>query len=87
MITYECDRCGLETTPDKLYEVEVLFTPHTPDGGQDTDREDRKWLGHLCADCTDRIEPLFQALVNPPSADAVREDVADPIVSIRDDKV
>jgi hypothetical protein len=66
VITYRCDRCGFETTPDKLYEVEVIFTPHSlDDGGLDTDKEDRKTLGDLCADCTDRIEPLAQAFVKP----------------------
>jgi DNA-directed RNA polymerase subunit RPC12/RpoP len=70
MITYRCDRCGAETTPDKLYEVELIFTPRTLNGDLDTDQEDRKTLGELCADCTDRVEPLVQALVKPPAADS-----------------
>jgi len=82
-IIYRCDRCGSETKPDKLYEVEVSFTPHALDGGEDTDKEDRKWLGQLCAECTDVVEPLLQALVQPPTANAVREDVASPIVPLR----
>jgi hypothetical protein len=66
MITYRCDRCGLETSPDRFYEVEVIFTPRTlGDGGLDTDRQDCKTLGDLCADCTDRIKPLLQTLVKP----------------------
>lgn len=75
-ITYRCDRCGGETTPEKLYEVAAHFTPHASDGGEDTDRADRKWLGQLCADCTDVVEPLLQALVQPPTANAVRDDAA-----------
>ena len=73
-ITYRCDRCGSDTTPDKFYEVELIFTPRSLAGNQDTDQEDRKTLGELCADCTDRVEPLVQALVTPPAVDAVRED-------------
>lgn len=66
MITYECDRCGSKPTPEKFYEVELIFTPHDPDSGLDVDKEDRKVLGHLCAECTDTIEPLVQELVRPP---------------------
>ena len=63
-IIYRCDRCRKETTPDKLYEVELIFTPHDlDDGGLDTDKEERNVLGHLCAECTDAIEPLAHALV------------------------
>jgi hypothetical protein len=79
VITYRCDRCGAETTPDKLYEVELIFTPRDLDGALHTDAEDRKTLGDLCATCTDVIEPLVEALVKPGSAPAVREvrDAAD----------
>ncbi len=84
MIVYRCDRCGSETTPEKHYEVEVLFTPRTPNGNEDTDQEYRSWLGHLCKDCTEMIEPLLQALVQPETADAVREAPDSPIVPLRD---
>jgi len=63
MIIFRCDRCGAETTPEKFYEAELIFTPHDLDGGEDLDKEDRKWLGQLCAACTDVIEPQVQALV------------------------
>jgi hypothetical protein len=77
VITYRCDRCGAETTPDKLYEVELIFTPRDLDGALHTDAEDRKTLGDLCANCTDVIEPLVEALVKPIAAPAVREAVDD----------
>jgi hypothetical protein len=71
MIIYRCDRCGKDTTPDKLYEVELIFTPHDlDDGGLNTDKEDRNVLGHCCADCTDVIQPLAHALVK--ASDVVR---------------
>lgn len=63
MITYRCDRCGAETTPDKLYEVELVFTPHDLDGGEDTDKEERELLGQLCRDCTNVLELQTRALM------------------------
>ena len=62
-IIYHCDRCGKDTTPDKFYEVELIFTPHDLQGGEDPDKEDRRWFGHLCAACADAIEPLVRVLV------------------------
>lgn len=70
-ILYRCDRCGSETSPDKLYEVELNFTPRLLDGGLDTDQEDQNTLGDLCEACTNLIEPLVRALVSPPSTNAI----------------
>jgi hypothetical protein len=84
MITFRCDRCGADVSPEKLYLVTLIFTPYDVDDGLDVDKEDRHDVGQVCAACSDVVEPLIRAMVQPPRVDAVREDVAAPIVPIRD---
>jgi hypothetical protein len=65
VITYCCDRCRIATTPEDLYEVEVIFTPYDADGGQDVDKEERIGFGQACGDCTKIIESQVRTLVAP----------------------
>jgi hypothetical protein len=69
MILYRCDRCGSEPSPDKLYDVEITFTPRDLNGNTNPDGVEAVWLGQLCGDCTDVIEP--QTLVQPVTDAAV----------------
>ncbi len=66
MVTYRCDRCGSETTPEKLYETELLFTPRHLSGAMNTDSQDIKTLGDLCDECSDVVERAVLALVKTP---------------------
>jgi hypothetical protein len=63
MVVYRCDRCGGDFAPDKLYEVELLFTPRSLDGSMNSDAQEAETLGDLCGECSDHVERLTRALV------------------------
>ena len=56
MVIYRCDRCGAEVAPDKLFEVEMLFTPRRLDGSMNSDSQEVEPLGDLCAECSDAVK-------------------------------
>jgi len=66
MVTYRCDRCGSETTPEKLYEAELLFTPRHLSGAMNTDSQDIKTLGDLCDECADIVEAAMLKMIKTP---------------------
>lgn len=71
MIVYRCDRCGQETTLEKFYGVELVFTPRSLDGGEDVDNESRDPLGQLCNDCSDAIAIHMKRLFAPETDEQV----------------
>jgi hypothetical protein len=63
VIVYQCDRCEVQTAPQHLADVKIVFTPRARDGGEDCDFEDRRVLGHVCDDCRDAVTAAASRLM------------------------